>query len=129
MDNVFLYNIDNLQDIVDENMAVRRVEVQKAESIIADEADHFRAWYDTLEVVPTIVSLREKAEAIIRSELERSFGWMQRLGEEEKANVEALASAIVNKMLHDPIIGLKEETQESAFPYVAAIRRLFKLGE
>jgi glutamyl-tRNA reductase len=129
IDNVFLYNIDDLQDIVDENMAGRHAEAQKAESIIAGEAEQFQAWYDTLEVVPTIVSLREKAEAIARAELERSSGWMQRLGDEERANVEAVVSAVVNKILHDPIVGLKEETQEGALSYVAAIRRLFKLGE
>ncbi|MGD0274700.1 MAG: hypothetical protein ABSB79_01370 [Syntrophales bacterium] len=115
---------------MDENLASRRIEAEKAEEIITEEVKNFQAWYDTLQVVPTIVSLREKAESIIRAELERAFGWMQNLSEAERANVEAMVTAVVNKILHDPIIGLKEETQEeSAAPYVAAIRQLFKLGE
>jgi glutamyl-tRNA reductase len=130
IENVFLYNIDNLQDIVDENVRGRLQEAQKAEIIINEEVSKFIAWHNTLAVVPTIVSLKEKAEAIVRGELDKSSAWMQNLTDEDRNNIEILAGAIINKILHDPIISLKEESQDyAAIPYVAALRRLFKLEE
>jgi glutamyl-tRNA reductase len=128
IDNVFLYNIDNLQEIVDDNVKNRMREADKAEAIIADEVINFSNWLNTLEVVPAIVSLRNKADGIINSELEKSFSWMRDMNEEEKEKIRILASSIVNKILHDPITRLKEESQNGgADPYVAAIMRLFKL--
>jgi glutamyl-tRNA reductase len=80
--------------------------------------------------VPTIVSLKEKAEGILRGEIDRSSAWMQHLTQEDRNNIEILAGSIVNKILHDPIISLKEESQDyAAIPYVAALRRLFKMEE
>jgi len=128
IDNVYLYNIDNLQDIVDGNLQIRKKEAEKAEAIIDEEVTNYREWYNTLEVVPTIVSLREKMEGIIRGELAKSGAWMENLTEEERKNIEGLANSIINKILHDPITGLKEESRENgALPYIAAIRRLFGL--
>jgi glutamyl-tRNA reductase len=130
MENVFLYNIDNLQDIVDENVRGRMQEAQKAEAIISEEVSRFNRWYNTLAVVPTIVSFKDKAEGILRAELDRSSAWMQHLTQEDRDNIEILAGSIVNKILHDPIISLKEESQDyAAIPYVAALRRLFKLED
>jgi glutamyl-tRNA reductase len=128
IDNVYLYNIDNLQEIVDGNLQIRKKEAEKAEAIIDEEVTNYREWYNTLEVVPTIVSLREKMEGIIRGELAKSGAWMENLTEEERKNIEGLANSIINKILHDPITGLKEESRENgALPYIAAIRRLFGL--
>lgn len=130
IDNVYLYNIDNLQDIVDGNLQIRKKEAEKAEAIIDEEVANYREWYNTLEVVPTIVSLREKMEGIIRGELAKSGSWMENLTEEERKNIEGLANSIINKVLHDPITGLKEESRDnSALPYIAAIRRLFGLED
>ena len=127
---MYLYNIDNLQDIVDGNLQVRKKEAEKAEAIIDEEVVNYREWYNTLEVVPTIVSLREKMEGIIRRELAKSGSWMENLTEEERKNIEGLANSIINKVLHDPITGLKEESRDnSALPYIAAIRRLFGLED
>jgi glutamyl-tRNA reductase len=130
LENVFLYNVDNLQDIVDENVRGRMQEAQKAEVIINEEVSRFDRWYNTLAVVPTIISLKEKAEGILRGEIDRSSAWMQHLTQEDRNNIEILAGSIVNKILHDPIISLKEESQDyAAIPYVAALRRLFKMEE
>jgi glutamyl-tRNA reductase len=130
IENVYLYNIDNLQDIVDSNLKSRRKEADKAESIIDEELSKYMEWYDTLEVVPTIVSLREKMESIIRGELAKSGYWMVNLTEGERRNIEMLANSIINKVLHDPITGLKEESRDNgALPYIAAIRRLFGLDD
>lgn len=128
IDNVYLYNIDHLQDVVDANREGRRVEAMKAEEIVAEEVGAFERWFNTLEVVPTIVALREKVEGIVKGELERSAAWLRKLDEEERNRVEILTASIVNKILHDPLTGLKEESREKdALPFVAAVRRLFKL--
>lgn len=130
IDNVYLYNIDNLQDIVDANVKSRQREAQKAEAIIDEEVGKYVEWFNTLEVVPTIISLREKMEKIVKTELAKSSSWMQSLSEEEKKNIEILVTSIINKILHDPITGLKEESRDNgAEPYVAALRRLFGLDD
>lgn len=128
IDNVYLYNIDNLQDIVDENLKGRMKEAERAEAIIEEEITKYLEWFNTLEVVPTIVSLREKVEGIVKGELAKSGSWMQNLTDEDRKNIEILAGSIVNKFLHEPTVGLKEESRDqSALPYIAAVRRLFGL--
>ena len=129
IDNVYLFNIDDLQGVVDDNLRNRLQEAEKAEGIIAEEVLKFTEWYNTLEVVPTIVSLREKVESIMRAEMEKSGSWLKGLGEENRKNIEILTTQIINKILHDPVTGLKEESQSNgAMPYVAAIRKLFRLN-
>jgi glutamyl-tRNA reductase len=128
IDNVYLYNIDHLQDVVDANREGRRAEAMKAEEIVAQEVDAFERWFNALEVVPTIVALREKVEGIVKGELEKSASWLRKLEEEERNRIEILTASIVNKILHDPMTGLKEESREKdALPFVAAVRRLFRL--
>jgi glutamyl-tRNA reductase len=128
IDNVYLYNIDHLQEVVDENRASRVREAVRAEAIIEEEVGRFRAWFDALDVVPTIVALREKLEGVARGELEDEAAWLAGLKEEDRRKVEYLAAAMVNKILHDPITALKDESVDGAgLPYVAAVRRLFGL--
>lgn len=128
IDNVYLYNIDNLQEIVDDNVKSRLKEAENAEAIIAEETVNFSNWLSTLKVVPTIVSLRKRAEDIIAGELERSSSWLRNIDEGDREKIEILASSIVNKILHDPITSLKEESQNGGVdPYIAAIMRLFRL--
>jgi glutamyl-tRNA reductase len=128
LDNVYLYNIDHLQDVVDTNRALRRGEAQRAEEIISEEIAEFEKWFNSLAAVPTIVKLREKTDGIVQGEMERFSKWLGGLREDDRAHVEWLVSSIVNKILHDPITGLKEESREGdELPDMAAIRRLFKL--
>ena len=128
MDNVYLYNMEDLQDIADENRTIRQGEAKKAEIIIDEEVKKFLHWFNTLEVVPTIVSLRGKMEGIVRDELERSESWLQTLRAEDRETFEILAKSIINKILHDPVTALKEESQyRGGMTYVAALRRLFRL--
>jgi len=130
IDNAYLYNIDNLQDIVDENLKERMKEAEKAEVIIREEVTSFFRWLNSLDVVPTIVALRSKIDAIIEGEMKRSSSWMRNLDEKDNENIKILVSAVVKKILHDPIIGLKEESENGgADPYVAAVGKLFKLKE
>jgi glutamyl-tRNA reductase len=105
-------------------------EAEKAETIISEEIINFTNWLNTLEVVPTIVSLKKKSEKVIEEEIEKSLSWTRNLTEEEREKIRILASSIANKILHDPITSLKEESQNSgADPYVAAIKKLFRLEE
>jgi glutamyl-tRNA reductase len=128
MDNVYLYNMDDLQDIADKNMKIRKDEAGKAEGIVAEEVQKYLEWFNTLEVVPTIVSLREKVEAIVQEELERSGPWLRTLNAGDRESVEILANSIVNKILHDPTTSLKEESRnQGGLAYVAVLRRLFRL--
>jgi glutamyl-tRNA reductase len=128
IDNVYLYNIDHLQDVVDANREGRRAEAMRAEAIVEEEVAAFEAWFNALKVVPTIVSLRERMEAIMQGELERSAAWIKGLDAQEQERIGMLAASIVNKILHDPITALKEESLErDELPYVAAVRRLFRL--
>ncbi|MDZ4164499.1 MAG: glutamyl-tRNA reductase [Smithellaceae bacterium] len=130
LENVFLYNIDNLQEIVDENFQQRNVEAQKAQGIIDEEIAYYLAWLGSLGVVPTISSLRAKFDGIMKGELERSSSWLGRMGEENRRQVEILLASVINKLLHDPVVTLKEESGDNgAAAYIAAVRRLFRLEE
>lgn len=128
LENVYLYNIDNLQDIVDENMNARKKEAIKAEMIVEEEITRYVNWQKELESVPTIVSLRNMAEEIVRVEMDKAAGWMRNLDKQEQEKIDNLVNSIVNKVLHSPVAVLKEESSEfSSRDIVAAVRRLFRL--
>lgn len=128
LENVYLYNIDNLQDIVDENMNVRKKEAIKAEMIVDEEVARYINWQKELESVPTIVSLRNKAGEIVKDEMDKAAGWMQNLDKEDQEKIDNLVNSIVNKVLHAPVSVLKEESSDiSSRDIVAAVRRLFRL--
>lgn len=130
LENVYLYNIDNLQDIVDENMNVRKKEAIKAEMIVEEEITRYVSWQKEQESVPTIVSLRNKAGEIVRAEMDKAAGWIKNLDKEEQEKVDSLVNSIVNKLLHTPVAALKEESSEfSSKDIVATVRRLFRLDE
>jgi glutamyl-tRNA reductase len=130
LENVYLYNIDNLQDIVDENMNVRKKEAIKAEMIVEEEITRYVSWQKELESVPTIVSLRNKAGEIVKDEMDKAAGWMQNLNKEDQEKIENLVNSVVNKVLHAPVSVLKEESSDiSSRDIVAAVRRLFRLDE
>jgi glutamyl-tRNA reductase len=130
IENVYLYNIDNLQDIVDENMKVRKKEALKAELIVEEEVKRYINWIAELEAVPTIISLRNKVERIVETEMAKANPWMQALDADKRQKVEILVNSIVNKMLHNPVTVLKEESSEfKAANIVALTRQLFRLDE
>jgi glutamyl-tRNA reductase len=126
--NVYLYDIDDLESVIGENREERGREAALAEEIVSAEVESFWRWFENLEVVPTIVGLRDKAERICRRELERTLGSLKHLGDEERKSIEAMAEAIVNKLLHDPIARLKR-VQRSDDEAVLVARRLFGLDD
>ncbi|MBN1827747.1 MAG: glutamyl-tRNA reductase [Deltaproteobacteria bacterium] len=127
IDTVYLYNIDDLQEIVDQNLCTRKEEALAAEAIIEEEVQSFEKWYKTRDVVPTIAALRTKVEAVVREELMTALADSHgRPG--SSIDVEALSRTITNKMLHEPIVGMKEECFDNGATYLtAAVRRLFRL--
>jgi glutamyl-tRNA reductase len=128
LDDCYLYDIDDLQAVVSESLSGRRREAARAESIVAHEADRFRHWQASLDVVPAIASLRERAERIRSRELEKAESRLEGLSESERRTVESLTTQIVNKLLHVPIVRLKEAAATDG-AYVEAARHLFDLGE
>ncbi|HEX2292295.1 MAG TPA: glutamyl-tRNA reductase [Gaiellaceae bacterium] len=104
----FVYDIDDLQSVVEETLSGRRGEAIRAEAIVAAEGERFSAWLASLDSVPAIASLRERAEAIRRGELAKASPRLAGLSERERHAVESLTNQIVNKLLHQPIMRLKE---------------------
>ncbi len=128
--DVYLYNIDDLEEVVEANRKQREREAAKAELIVEKEAEEFCRWLDSLNVVPTILSLRERAEAFRQKELAKTLGKMKGLSEEERRALEAMTSALVNKLLHSPIANLKRRAADKdGFEFLRAARRLFDLDE
>lgn len=128
LDNVYLYNIDDLQGHVDMNVEQRLREALKAEDIVRAEVPSVVVWLKSLEVVPTIVALRHKADEIQRAEIERILAKLGALSPRQRELVEELASAITNKLLHSPLIALKAEADSPNGPLFAeTAQRLFDL--
>lgn len=126
--NAFLYNIDDLQSVVEANIAERKVEARVAENIIEREVDHFTQWLCTLEVVPTISALKEHADGIREQELEKTLNRLQNLSDKELEIIRALTGVIVNKLLHEPVVRLKEcSGSKDGYLYVESLRHLFNL--
>ncbi|HEX3819535.1 MAG TPA: glutamyl-tRNA reductase [Candidatus Sulfotelmatobacter sp.] len=128
LDGIFIYDIDDLQQAVAGHVADRRKEAERAEAIIAGEVERFEARLNTLDVVPTIVSLQDHLETIRQAEIDRVRGRLGQLSPEQEIAVEALTRGIINKVMHTPITTLKNAAKESeATTVVDVIRRLFNL--
>ena len=128
--NVFLYDIDDLEQVVEANLAQRRREVPRVQAIVKAEMADFMAWLHALDVVPTIVDLRQHAERVRETELERAMRQLDHLSDREQKVVMTLSRRIVNKIMHRPTVRLKQHaSDDEAYRYVAAIRDLFELSE
>ncbi|HIC05361.1 MAG TPA: glutamyl-tRNA reductase [Nitrospirales bacterium] len=130
IDGVYLFNIDDLQQIVAVNMEERQKAAMTAEIIVQEEVVTMMGWMKTLETVPTIVALKKRGEEIRQGELEKVLARLPGLSGSEREIIEGLASSIVNKLLHRPLVTLKEEAANAnGTMYVDATRRLFSLDE
>ena len=126
----YLYDIDDLEAVVAETLAGRRHEGERAEAIVAEEAERFREWRASLDVVPAIASLRARAEEIRTSELAKAEGRLGRLTEGERLAVESVTAQIVNKLLHLPTVRMKQAAAAAdGVVYAEAVRHLFGLEE
>ncbi|MBI3377682.1 MAG: glutamyl-tRNA reductase [Nitrospirae bacterium] len=128
IDNVYLYDVDDLHGIVDTNKLERQKEAEKAEGIIAEEIETFQKWLASLDSVPTVVALRNRADAVKKEEIEKLLNKLPALGEKEKEAVEYMANAIINKLIHPPTAALKEDSEDKDI-LIAAIRKLYGLDK
>jgi len=130
LDNVYLYNIDDLKEVVEFNWQRRHLEAAKAERLVAGETLKFLNWLETLAVYPTIISLKEKAERICEVELEKTLKQLGPLTEEQRQALEVLTQSITQKLLHDPIIFLKgNHHPQRPHRDLDLVRRLFNLDQ
>jgi glutamyl-tRNA reductase len=125
LDGCYLYDIDDLEAVVAETLAGRRHEAERAEAIVAEEADRFREWQASLDVVPAIASLRARADEIRAAELRRA-----KLSDSERRAAESVTAAVLNKLLHLPTIRMKEAAAAAdGVIYADAVRHLFGLED
>jgi len=129
LDQVFLYNIDDLQAIVQENMARRAAELERAEKIVNEELGRFTSWMQSREIVPTVVALRQRFETIRQSELQRLEPKMAGLPPEARARLDEITHLIIEKLLLTPTEQLKAINDETmAVAYADAVNKLFSLS-
>ncbi len=128
LDNVYLYDIDDLSKTIAHNVDERGREALRAEEIVEAEVEAFWRWFASLDVVPTIVAIREKVEAIRQTELEKALATLQDQAPRHRALLDALTSSIVNKILHAPLSSLKRQGDDGPDDLVASARRLFDLA-
>ena len=130
VDNAFLFDIDDLKTRVEQNRGERLNEAEKAERMVMDEVGIVRQWLQSLEVTPTIVALRARIDDIKQAELDKTLGRLANLSAQERELVEAMASSIVNKLIHNTMVTLKAEVNSSeGAAFVEAARRFFSLGD
>jgi glutamyl-tRNA reductase len=126
LDNVYLYSVDDLQGVVETNIGERSREAEKAERIVSSEVQSFLKWQESLIAVPTIVAIREKAEAIRKDELDKMLRKLGPVEENTIKAIEQLTNSIMNKLIHPPTAALKSE-QDDRDIMVDMSKRLFKL--
>jgi glutamyl-tRNA reductase len=122
----FVYDVDDLEAVVAETLAGRRVAAARAEQLVLEEAERFREWQASLDVVPAIASLRARAEEIRAAELAK----LGRLSDRERSTLESVTAQILNKLLHLPTVRMKEAAAGAdGAVYADAVRHLFGLEE
>ncbi|MBI4769815.1 MAG: hypothetical protein HY784_05210 [Chloroflexi bacterium] len=124
-----LYDLDQLHEQLGESLAGRQAAVPLVEAIIAAEVEAFAEWQRRLAIAPVIRDLRCRADTICRGEVEKTLRYLPELTDSERAHIQALASAVAKKLLHEPTLRLKAEAGNGhAAEYAAAVRHLFALN-
>ena len=128
LENVFLYDIDDLQAVAAQAAAQRRGEIPAAEHIVSEEVDRFWGWYDGLGVVPVIRAFRDRLDDVRRAELERALRRLGHLSPEDRAQVDQFSQALLNKFLHEPTVVLKRAARVGhGYGLLEALKKLFGL--
>ncbi|HBY98270.1 MAG TPA: glutamyl-tRNA reductase, partial [Chloroflexi bacterium] len=125
---VRLYDIDSLQTVAERNLALRNGERSAAEAIVEEELAAFGAWVRTQSVVPTISQLHQTAERIRQAEVDKALRRLGPLGDREREIIDAMTRGIINKLLHEPTVRLKETAGDTdGLRYQRALSELFAL--
>ncbi|RKX63403.1 MAG: glutamyl-tRNA reductase [Thermodesulfobacteriota bacterium] len=129
LENVYLYDIDDLKSVVEENLKERKKEALRAQVIIETEVFKFQKWLKELDFYPTIRALTEKAEILRQKELAKTFKKLKNLSEEEKEAIEILTKSLIQKLLYHPINFIKKSYHEEGKYAISLIRQIFELDE
>jgi glutamyl-tRNA reductase len=127
LEGVSLYDVDDLEAVVSRNRRVRQTEARKAEGIIEQEIQHFAGWLGSLEVLPTLAALRAHATQLAERVVRENAGKWESASARDLERIDALAQAIVNRLLHEPTARLKDTRDDRAHARMATIRELFGL--
>jgi glutamyl-tRNA reductase len=127
IDGVSLYDIDDLQTVIARNRKVRQAEARKAEGIIEEEIQQFAAWLGSLEVLPTLAALRAYADEVAAQVVRENRGKWESASPRDLERVEALVQAVVNRLLHDPTVRMKDLRDDRVHLRMAIVRELFGL--
>jgi glutamyl-tRNA reductase len=127
LEGVSLYDIDDLQAVIARNRRVRQAEARKAEGIIEEEIQQFATWLGSLEVLPTLAALRAHADEVADQVLRENDGKWESASPRDRERVQALVQAVVNRLLHDPTIRMKDLRDDRVHLRMAIIRELFGL--
>ena len=127
--NSYVYDIDDLQGVVDENIEDRQLEAVKGERIVDEAVISFRQWYESLNVVPTIIALRKKMESIAAAEIKKTLQ-SNKIPEASVSAIHKMTGALINKILHDPTVFLKKDGMvEDKSLFIDTIRKIFNLDD
>ena len=126
LEKVSLFNIDDLSAIAEENLRERRDSAAGAETIVEEEGERFVQWWETLDAMPLIKELRQRAERLRRRELARALEKMDDPSQEDADLLDDMTRSIVNKLLHAPTVSLKQRSDEE---YLRAARELFGIRD
>jgi glutamyl-tRNA reductase len=130
LNNVYVYDIDDLKGVIDENIEDRNREAVKAERIIDEAVIHFRQWFQNLGAVPTIKALRRKVNTLARQEVQKTMQHLGHLSAADQQAIERMTHALVNKILHDPTQFLKSNgCQGDRTESLDTARKLFGLDD
>jgi glutamyl-tRNA reductase len=126
---VSLYDIDDLQAVIDRNRRVRQAEARTAEGIVEEEIQHFATWLGSLEVLPTLAALRARANEIAAQVVKENEGKWESASPRDLDRVQALTKALVNRLLHEPTVRMKDARDDRIHTRMALVRELFGLSE
>lgn len=125
---VTVHDVDDVQGIVERNASGRETEARRAEGLLDAELAHFERWLGSLDVLPTVAALRDRADEIVRRVLAENEARWESLGEADRERLQKMATAIVSRMLHEPTLRMKRSAEdEDAYVYVHVMRELFGL--
>ncbi len=128
--NSYVYDIDDLKGIIDENIEDRNREAIKGERIVDEAVINFRHWFESLDVIPTIVELRNKMENIAKGEMKKTLQALKHFSDDDQKAIGRMTNAMINKILHDPTLLLKSNGHhQNKSVYLDVTRKLFKLDE
>ena len=128
VDNIYLYDIDDLQAVVDENVEERQKEAKNAEAIVAEEVEKFKKWFESYQAAPIIIELRNKFDDMRKREVEKAVSALGGGDDKTKEVIEHLSASLMNKFLHDPLTALKQgENVANGVNVGETVKKMFHL--